>query len=356
MVSTSRSKFKLIDFGSATLRFDCHNSYVQSRWYRAPEVMLGLPWDERIDIWSFGCVLAELVLGRPIFYGSSVEQVLAAQSAVLGQVPERLMRGSGLAKVYFTPERELFTLDPTGLPKGVYILQPLRTSLRELLACEDPSFLDFLEHLLQFDPDRRPFAAAALQHPWLQQHLESESKDDEERARPKALFTTKIGGYTSSPLPSTPGSSQPSRPGSSQPSRPNSPDLDASRDPSPTKQPRDSSPLSREVRTSHGNSVRSSSVGRQARRQSVHQHDGPGVPEEFRNSLQCEGTRSSGSEWRQRIARMLTTSSQGSMQKSGSCKKVAQSVAEHGSPTTEDQLHLGSGQPGMAPHRPKKRL
>jgi hypothetical protein len=53
---------------------------------------------------------------------------------------------------------------------------------------------------------------------------------------------------------------------------------------------------------------------------------------------------------------MLTTSSQGSMQKSGSCKKVAQSVAEHGSPTTEDQLHLGSGQPGMAPHRPKKRL
>jgi serine/threonine protein kinase len=125
MVSTSRSKFKLIDFGSATLRFDCHNSYVQSRWYRAPEVMLGLPWDERIDIWSFGCVLAELVLGRPIFYGSSVEQVLAAQSAVLGQVPERLMRGSGLAKVYFTPERELFTLDPTGLPKGACLRLPI---------------------------------------------------------------------------------------------------------------------------------------------------------------------------------------------------------------------------------------
>ena len=126
MVSTSRSKFKLIDFGSATLRFDCHNSYVPSRWYRAPEVMLGLPWDERIDIWSFGCVLAELVLGRPIFYGTSVEQVLAAQTAVLGQVPERFMRGSGLAKVYFTSERDLFTLDPTGLPRGASPPDPQR--------------------------------------------------------------------------------------------------------------------------------------------------------------------------------------------------------------------------------------
>ena len=188
---------------------------------------------------------------------------------------------------------DLCTLIAVACAAGVYVLQPLRTSLRELLACEDPSFLDFLEQLLQFDPDRRPFAAAALQHPWLQTHLGFESKDDEERSRPKSLFTTKIGGYTSSPLPSTPGSSQPSRPGSSQPSRPNSPDLDASRGPSPTKQPRDSSPLSREVCTSHGNSVRSS-VGRQARRQSIHQHDGPGVPEEFRNSLQCEETRSSG--------------------------------------------------------------
>ena len=45
ILSASKRRFKIIDFGSATLQYDCHNSYVQSRWYRAPEVMLRLPWD-----------------------------------------------------------------------------------------------------------------------------------------------------------------------------------------------------------------------------------------------------------------------------------------------------------------------
>ena len=72
-------RFKLIDFGSAVFRYDTHNSYVQSRWYRAPEVILGLQWDTKIDVWSFGCVLAEALLGAPIFEATAVEPVVAAQ-------------------------------------------------------------------------------------------------------------------------------------------------------------------------------------------------------------------------------------------------------------------------------------
>ncbi|VDQ04187.1 unnamed protein product [Trichobilharzia regenti] len=58
-----RYRVKVIDFGSA-----CHsskavqNTYLQSRYYRAPEILLGLPFDEAIDMWSLGCVLAELFL------------------------------------------------------------------------------------------------------------------------------------------------------------------------------------------------------------------------------------------------------------------------------------------------------
>lgn len=111
-VSASRNKFKLIDFGAATLEYDYRNSYVQSRWYRAPEVMLGLPWDEKVDVWSLGCVLVELVVGRPIFYGPAVEYVLAAQTAVLGDIPDRMMRASSLTRMYYTPDRQLYTVDP----------------------------------------------------------------------------------------------------------------------------------------------------------------------------------------------------------------------------------------------------
>jgi serine/threonine protein kinase len=83
------------------MQCDCHNSYVQSRWYRAPEVMLGLPWDGKVDVWGVGCILAELLLGRPIFYGQSIALVLAAQATVLGPPPEHMLQASELAPYYY---------------------------------------------------------------------------------------------------------------------------------------------------------------------------------------------------------------------------------------------------------------
>ena len=58
-------RFTLIDFGCAVYTHSRRNSYVQSRWYRAPEVMLGAPWGHSIDVWSLGCTLAQMLLGLP---------------------------------------------------------------------------------------------------------------------------------------------------------------------------------------------------------------------------------------------------------------------------------------------------
>ena len=58
---------KVIDLGSSCFISDHLSSYVQSRSYRAPEVILGLPYDQKIDIWSFGCILAELLTGSVLF-------------------------------------------------------------------------------------------------------------------------------------------------------------------------------------------------------------------------------------------------------------------------------------------------
>jgi serine/threonine protein kinase len=65
-------KVKVIDFGSAShVSKAVPSTYLQSRYYRAPEILLGLPFCEAIDMWSLGCVIAELFLGWPLYPGSS---------------------------------------------------------------------------------------------------------------------------------------------------------------------------------------------------------------------------------------------------------------------------------------------
>uniref|UniRef100_A0A8C3XC68 Homeodomain interacting protein kinase 4 n=1 Tax=Cyanoderma ruficeps TaxID=181631 RepID=A0A8C3XC68_9PASS len=66
-------RIKLVDFGSAILLPEvCHvqEPYIQTRFYRAPEILLGLPFCEKVDIWSLGCVMAELHLGWPLYPGN----------------------------------------------------------------------------------------------------------------------------------------------------------------------------------------------------------------------------------------------------------------------------------------------
>jgi serine/threonine protein kinase len=64
MKSYSRCEIKVIDLGSSCFLTDNLILYVQSRSYRAPEIILGLPYDQKIDIWSLGCIFAELYTGE----------------------------------------------------------------------------------------------------------------------------------------------------------------------------------------------------------------------------------------------------------------------------------------------------
>ena len=66
-VPCRRCEVKVIDLGSSCYVSDQLSSYVQSRSYRAPEVILGLPYDQRVDIWSLGAILAELLSGAVLF-------------------------------------------------------------------------------------------------------------------------------------------------------------------------------------------------------------------------------------------------------------------------------------------------
>jgi serine/threonine protein kinase len=75
--SYSRCLVKVIDFGSSCFIHDHLSSYVQSRSYRAPEVILGCRYDYKIDMWSLGCILAELFSGYVLFQNDSIQGLLA---------------------------------------------------------------------------------------------------------------------------------------------------------------------------------------------------------------------------------------------------------------------------------------
>ncbi|XP_072884927.1 homeodomain-interacting protein kinase 4-like [Hemitrygon akajei] len=67
-------RVKVIDFGSASIFHEVRyvkEPYIQSRFYRSPEILLGLPFCEKVDMWSLGCVMAELHLGWPLYPGNS---------------------------------------------------------------------------------------------------------------------------------------------------------------------------------------------------------------------------------------------------------------------------------------------
>ncbi|KAG9399336.1 hypothetical protein AC1031_011678 [Aphanomyces cochlioides] len=94
MKNVRKCEIKVIDFGSASFVSDELTYYIQSRAYRAPEVILGLRYDESIDLWSLGCILAELYSGQVLFSSDSIPTLLALISSVLGNIPPVMLIAS----------------------------------------------------------------------------------------------------------------------------------------------------------------------------------------------------------------------------------------------------------------------
>ncbi|XP_067209863.1 homeodomain-interacting protein kinase 2 isoform X4 [Linepithema humile] len=95
-------RVKVIDFGSAShvSKAVC-NTYLQSRYYRAPEIILGLPYCEAIDMWSLGCVVAELFLGWPLYPGSSEYDQIRYISQTQGLPTEHMLNNASKTTKFF---------------------------------------------------------------------------------------------------------------------------------------------------------------------------------------------------------------------------------------------------------------
>lgn len=127
--------------------------YVATRWYRAPEILLGsTKYTKGVDMWSIGCIFGELLGGKPMFPGTST----------LNQL-DRIMEVTG------RPTKE--DLDSIRSPFADTILSNIPQSSKKSLADMYPqasaTALDLLTRLLQFNPNKRITAAEALAHPYV---------------------------------------------------------------------------------------------------------------------------------------------------------------------------------------------
>ncbi|KAI7824412.1 kinase-like domain-containing protein [Gamsiella multidivaricata] len=159
----TKSSIKVIDFGSSCLENEKVYTYIQSRFYRSPEVILGMSYNMAIDMWSLGCILAELYTGYPLFPGENEQEQLACIMEIQG-VPDRYLIERGTRKKVF--------FDPLGNPKLVVNSKgkkrrPGSKTLGQALKCSDPLFLDFISRCLIWDPEKRMKPREGLQHEWI---------------------------------------------------------------------------------------------------------------------------------------------------------------------------------------------
>lgn len=113
-----KSGIKVIDFGSSCRSNKRMYSYIQSRFYRSPEVMLGLKYSVAIDMWSLGCILAEMHTGEPLFSGSDQFDQMQKIVKLLGMVPSGMLEEStDQVKLQFFEKVSTKSTSPTGQTK-----------------------------------------------------------------------------------------------------------------------------------------------------------------------------------------------------------------------------------------------
>lgn len=213
-----RSGVKVIDFGSSCRSNKRMYSYIQSRFYRSPEVMLGLPYSVAIDVWSLGCILAEMHTGEPLFSGSDQFDQMQKIVKLLGMVPTHMIERAGEQQrtQFFERDRVSPALwvikqvntsastsarsssSGTTIPTTSQPKEPIAPSsnpiesLKEVI-CADSNkkkrptgeagdsqqsydmFVDLIYKMLAFDPEDRISPDEALNHPFIRSGEQSQS-------------------------------------------------------------------------------------------------------------------------------------------------------------------------------------
>lgn len=160
---------KIIDFGSSTSKALSSIFYIQSRFYRAPEVILGISYSYAIDIWSFGCIIYELFTGNPLFPGTdNKDQIIKIHEFFPNGLPHFMLELGENTHLYFekennyrfTPSHTPFTIKD--MKKQIYAQHGSKS--------DHDLFISFLVDALNLSYLERAMPHTLLKHPFLQEN------------------------------------------------------------------------------------------------------------------------------------------------------------------------------------------
>jgi len=197
LISPDKPDIKVVDFGSACQERQTLYTYIQSRFYRSPEVILGLPYTTSIDTWSLGCIIAELFLGLPIFPGSSEYDQIVKITSILGLPPTWMIEmgknsKNFLEKDEITGKFKIKSIEKYSLERQInetpgknylksnnldelisqYTIHNKRTMTSTMIEKEQNdrlSLIHLLRGLLNLNPLERWTPQQAILHPFIQE-------------------------------------------------------------------------------------------------------------------------------------------------------------------------------------------
>jgi dual specificity tyrosine-phosphorylation-regulated kinase 2/3/4 len=142
------SSVRLIDFGCRSALGDQIYTCIQSRFYRAPEIVMGTEYGPQINVWSLGCVICEMTTGRPLFEAEDETELMQMFRRVLGMPPKWMIERGKRAEYYFKSNGTPMTMaNSEGRTH-----RPCTSSLADETAIEDPVLLDLISRCLAWDP------------------------------------------------------------------------------------------------------------------------------------------------------------------------------------------------------------
>jgi negative regulator of PHO system len=163
LLINNKGALKLADFGLARafgIPVNTFSNEVVTLWYRAPDVLLGSrTYNTSIDIWSAGCIMAEMYTGRPLFPGTTNEDQLQKIFRLMGTPSERTWPGL----TQFPEYKQNW---------NVFATQDMRLYLPQI----DQTGLQLLGQMLQLRPELRISATEALRHPWFAEYVAREQQ------------------------------------------------------------------------------------------------------------------------------------------------------------------------------------
>ena len=186
LINNSNEDVKIIDFGSAVFYEKRMYTYIQSRYYRAPEVILGLDYSTAIDMWSFGCILCEMTTGRPTFPGESEADQIQCMMEVLGAPPLKVINKATRKNLYFEVDGKPKVLTNSKGRKRICGSK----KLREVIKGADEDLVDLVAACFEWDQLKRISPDEALLHPWLNETGQKQQRFKHVKTQSEAVLKT----------------------------------------------------------------------------------------------------------------------------------------------------------------------